>query len=123
MTEAPLLLAIKDDTAHVTLEGDLDLDNAEALKSILSEALQANKPMLIDLENVSDCHTVALQIFIATFKSAEQKAVPVSCVGGELLFAPLWALAGVNHLLNQAAATHLSPTGQVDASTRDETEQ
>lgn len=113
MTEAPLLLAVKDDTANVTLNGDLDLDNAEALKTILGEALQANKPIVIDLEHVPDCHTVALQIFIAALKSADKKAIPVTFIGAEPHFSSLCSLAGINHLIDHAQTTEF-PTPTVD---------
>jgi anti-anti-sigma regulatory factor len=65
----------------VTLDGDLTLPNAEALKGIFLTALQKSDDVTIVMENVQNADLSCLQLFCSAHRSAVRKNKHVAFSG------------------------------------------
>jgi anti-anti-sigma factor len=62
----------------LNIVGELDIDQSETLRNILTEAINQPKPVVIDLENVSEISLTTLQLLCAAHRSATMKNKNIS---------------------------------------------
>ncbi len=62
-----------DNIAFLTLSGDLTIEHAEDLKSLLLKALSGADQVVMDVRDVSKCDLSALQVLCAAHRSAVQQ--------------------------------------------------
>ncbi len=56
---------------RVTISGELNIENAAALKGILISSLEETESVVVNLENVTDVDLSCLQLFCSAYKTAD----------------------------------------------------
>lgn len=64
--------ATRGEGGRLKVSGTMDLGASDALRSILAESFDQDHPVEIDLSEVAECDTAAMQLLHAARKTAEQ---------------------------------------------------
>ncbi len=56
---------------RVTISGELNIENASALKDILISSLEKTESVVVNLENLTDVDLSCLQLFCSAYKTAD----------------------------------------------------
>lgn len=67
----------RDPNGALRLQGNLHIDEAAELRTVLLEELQREGELRLELSEVSQCDTAALQVLCALRRSAEQQGKPL----------------------------------------------
>ncbi len=73
-----------DDRVELNFEGDLTIQQSQELKAVLTEQLNQNRQILINLENLKQIDLSGLQLLMAAGKSAASQNKELSFKQGEI---------------------------------------
>lgn len=76
-----ITLEINEASSLIELEGTIDIGEAAQLKTVLRDALQANKPISLSFDRVRYLDVTAVQLLCAAERKAKASALKFSSLG------------------------------------------
>jgi anti-anti-sigma factor len=83
-----------EDKLKLNIKGQLNIEWSEALKTALIDAINQPKPVVVDLENVSEISLSTLQLLCAAHRSSAMKNKKLSLSGRTDVFRDIVGRAG-----------------------------
>ena len=88
-------LSVQDGTAVLAVQGEFDLDGADAFRRSRAEALRSASPIVVDLTECEFIDSTGLGVLIDTYQVAERVGLRMALVGSGIRVHRLLELTGV----------------------------
>ncbi|MCV2884738.1 STAS domain-containing protein [Aestuariibacter sp. AA17] len=99
MSDPSVILKEHSEQTEIILQGELELESAEQLKSALVHALDLAQPIQINVASVEDCHISSLQLLASLMKHRTSSSPLCQLEGDSEAFLRAVNLSGLGHIL------------------------